>query len=230
MNDERIVVNVFDSRKLAQRTAAHIEECLRHALSERGSATLAVSGGRTPQPMFVDLFASGIDWQNVAILQVDERLAPAGHEDRNLTGLQDCLIDTPALQAELLSMPVENDDSSSAAAAYTETLFSAAGAPPVLDVIQLGIGADGHTASLIPDDPVLTADDDQVRITGEYQGRRRMTLTFPTINRSRSIVWMVSGESKQSALQGMLTGDRSLPASSVRRDAVVFADSAAAGP
>jgi 6-phosphogluconolactonase len=160
---------------------------------------------------------------------VDERLAPAGAE-RNLTLLQAELISRVRLQPEQVhAMPVETDDPVAAARRYGEELRGITGVPLVLDLVHLGLGADGHTASLVPGDPVLKVQDKDVAVTtSAYQGRRRMTLSLPTISRARCIVWLVTGASKATMLERLLRGDRAIPAGRVARGrAVIFADRAA---
>jgi 6-phosphogluconolactonase len=127
-------------------------------------------------------------------------------------------------------MPVESPDLEAAAAQYALTLQEIAGSPPVLDLAHLGLGPDGHTASLVPGDPVLDVTDADVAATGRaYQGRRRMTLTYPILNRSRRILWLVTGSEKVAMLARLRTGDRSIPAGRVSQDrALVLADRAAA--
>ena len=112
---------------------------------------------------------------------------------------------------------------------YALTLREIAGSPPVLDLVHLGLGPDGHTASLVPGDAVLDVTDADVALTGVYQGRRRMTLTYPILNRSRRILWLVTGSEKAGMLVRLRDGDLSIPAGRVRRDqALVLADRAAA--
>ncbi len=127
-------------------------------------------------------------------------------------------------------MPVEDADLRAAAAAYAAELRDVAGTPPELDLVHLGLGADGHTASLVPGDPVLQVADADVAVTGEYQGRRRMTLSFPVLNRAHQLLWVVTGAEKVSVLPRFLSGDRSIPAGRLRADrGLVLADAAAAG-
>jgi 6-phosphogluconolactonase len=156
-------------------------------------------------------------------------VAPAGDPDRNLTHLKESLR-TPLRPEQILAMPVESPGLEVAAARYAATLRQIAGSPPVLDLVHLGLGPDGHTASLVPSDAVLEVKDADVALTGIYQGRRRMTLTYPIINRSRQILWLVTGSEKFEMLGRLRKGDASIPAGRVRQDqAVVFADKAAAG-
>ena len=126
-------------------------------------------------------------------------------------------------------MPVESADLDEAAARYAQTLVDVAGSPPVLDLVHLGLGSDGHTASLVPGDPVLDVTDADVALTGVYQGRRRMTLTYPVLNRARRVLWLITGEDKAAMLVRLRRGDPAIPAGRVRQDhAVVLADRAAA--
>jgi 6-phosphogluconolactonase len=180
--------------------------------------------------MLRELAAADLPWKAVQIVQTDERVAPGEDPDRNLTHLRASLLDHAPLSAsQIHEMPVESADLEAAAAAYAAILNSVAGSPPVLDLIHLGLGPDGHTASLVPGDPVLNVKDANVGVTRVYQGRRRMTLTYPMINRSRRILWVVTGGDKTAALRRLLDGDLTIPAGRVRREtALVIADRAAA--
>jgi len=191
---------------------------------------MAVSGGHTPWVTLRALGAEDVPWPDVHVVQVDERVAPAGHPDRNLTHLRESLLDHAPLRPDQVhAMPVEAADLDRAAEQYAQTLREVAGSPPVLDLVHLGLGPDGHTASLVPGDPVLDVANADVAVTGPYQGRRRMTLTFPIINRSRRVLWLVTGAEKAGMLVRLRDGDPSIPASHVRRDpALVLADRAAA--
>jgi 6-phosphogluconolactonase len=223
-------VEVFaDAESVAQQAAALIAAEARAAVAARGRFVIAVSGGHTPWVMLRALSGEDVPWQNVYMAQVDERVAPAGDPDRNLTHLRESL-QAPLRPEQILAMPVESPDLEAAAARYAATLREVAGSPSVLDLVHLGLGPDGHTASLVPGDPVLEFTAADVALTGIYQGRRRMTLTYPIINRSRRILWLVTGSEKVEMLGRLRQGDTSIPAGRVRQDqAVVFADKAAAG-
>jgi 6-phosphogluconolactonase len=222
---------LVDAEAVAKRAAEVIAEQARIAVSARGRFVLAVSGGKTPWIMLRTLATQDVPWKHVHVVQVDERIAPAGHADRNLTHLRESLLEhTPLNTGQIYAMPVEATDLEIAAARYTETLREIAGTPPVLDLAHLGLGPDGHTASLVPGDPVLEVADRDVAITGMYQGRQRMTLTYPLLNRSRKIMWVVTGAEKVPMLKRLLDGDSSIPAGSIQRDnALVLTDRAAAG-
>ena len=219
-----------DAHAVATRAAEVIAADARASVATRGRFVLAVSGGRTPWMMLRALAGQHVPWAGLHIVQVDERIAPAGHADRNLTHLRDSLIGRVALRPEQVhAMPVEVADPDEAATRYGATLREVAGTPPVLDLVHLGLGADGHTASLVPGDPVLAVDGADVAAAGPYQGRRRLTLTYPVIDRARRILWVVTGGEKAGMLARLRDGDPSIPAGRVRQDrAVVLADRAAA--
>jgi len=220
-----------DAEAVAKRAAAVIAEEARAAVAARGHFLLAVSGGKTPWVLLRALASEAVPWEHVHIVQVDERVAPEGHPDRNLTHLRETLLEhAPLRPGQVHAMPVEAPDLEAAATRYARTLREIAGEPPVLDLVLLGLGADGHTASLVPGDPVLKVADRDVAITGVYQGRRRMTLTYPMLDRSRNILWVVTGVEKVPMLKRLQDGDDSIPAGRIRRDpARILADRAAAG-
>ena len=210
-----------DARAVADRGAEVVAGAAAAAVAERDRFSLAVSGGRTPWTMFAGLYGK-LPWDRVTIFQVDERVAPEGDPDRNLTQLLRSL--PPGGAADVRPMPVWADDLEEAADLYASAL------PEQLDLVHLGLGPDGHTASLVPGDPVLDVTDRDVAVTGEYQGRRRMTLTYPALNRARSILWLVTGEDKVDALARLRAGDSSIPAGRVETaNALVLADRLAAG-
>jgi 6-phosphogluconolactonase len=219
-----------DANAVARKAAEIIAAEARTAVAARGRFIMAVSGGHTPWQMLRALASEEVPWEGVHVVQVDERVAPAGDPDRNLTHLRESLLDHAPLRPEqIYAMPVESSDLDAAAKRYATTLQEIAGSPPVLDLAHLGLGPDGHTASLVPGDPVLKVTDADVAPTGVYQGRRRMTLTYPMLNRSRRILWLVTGSDKVDALARLRDGDESIPAGRIQRDqAVVLADRAAA--
>jgi 6-phosphogluconolactonase len=220
-----------DADAVARHAAALIAAEARAAVAARGRFSLAVGGGHTPCQMLRALAGEEVPWAGVHVAQVDERIAPAGDPDRNLTHLQESLLDQVPLPPEQLhAMPVEAPDPAAAAEQYARDLQAFAGTPPQFDLIHLGLGPDGHTASLVPGDSVLEVTGADVALTGgAYQGRRRMTLTYPMLNRARRILWLVTGPEKADMLVRLRDGDRSIPAGRVRRDqAVVLADRAAA--
>ena len=234
-------MNVEDSMKVeilpdadaaARRAAAVIAADARAAVAARGRFVMAVSGGKSPWVMLRDLANQDMPWKDVHVFQIDERVAPAGDPDRNLTHLRESLLEhAPLPPSQIHAMPVEGADIEAAARAYAKTLESLAGSPPVLDLAHLGLGPDGHTASLVPNDPVLGVTDRDVALTAVYMGRRRMTLTYPVLNRARRILWLVTGADKVPALAKLRAGDKTIPAGRVRADtALVIADRDAAGP
>lgn len=219
-----------DGEWAAREAASIIAGEAREAAAVRGRFMMAVSGGRTPWMMLRALAGEDVPWESVYLFQVDERAAPAGHADRNLTQIQETLlVSVPVPPAQVFPMPVESSDLEASAWGYAQTLQRIAGAPAVLDLVHLGLGPDGHTASLAPGDPCLDVVDQDVTVTGVYQGRRRMTLTYPILNRARRILWLVTGADKAAALERLLNRDLSIPAGRVRRDgATIVADRAAA--
>jgi 6-phosphogluconolactonase len=210
-----------DADAVAERGAQVAAAAAAVAIATRDRFTFAVSGGRTPWAMFASLYGR-LPWDKVTIFQVDERIAPDGDPERNLTQLQRSL--PPGGAADVRPMPVWAEDLDTAAAMYAEAL------PDQLDLVHLGLGPDGHTASLVPGDPVLAMLDRDVAVTDVYQGRRRMTLTYPSLNRARQILWLVTGDDKVDALRRLREGDQSIPAGWVATtNALVLADAAAAG-
>jgi 6-phosphogluconolactonase len=221
-----------DADAVAKEAAAIIAAEARAAVAARGRFIMAVSGGHTPWQMLRALADEEVPWAGVHIVQVDERVAPTGDPDRNFTHLRESLLEHAPLRPEQIhAMPVESPDLELAAARYALTLRELAGTPPVLDLAHLGLGPDGHTASLVPGDAVLNVTDADVALTEVYQGRRRMTLTYPMLNRSRRVLWLVTGSDKVGMLERLHGGDVSIPAGRVCQDqALVLADRAAAGP
>jgi 6-phosphogluconolactonase len=216
-----------DAEAAARAAAAVIAVEARVAVAARGRFVMAVSGGRTAGLMLRALTAEDVPWAVTHVVQVAEPLAPPGAPERNVTDLRATLLRRSPLPPQHVSaMPVE----CAAAARYALTLGEVAGAPPVLDLVHLGLGSDGHTAALVLGDPVLDVNDADVALSGIYQGRRWMTLTYPVIDRARCRLWVVTGSAKAEMLARLRDGDRSIPAGRVCQDrALVIADRTAAG-
>jgi 6-phosphogluconolactonase len=209
-----------DPEALTRGAAAYVAARARDCSARDGHFTFAVSGGRTPWAMFSELASEEMPWERVSIYQVDERVAPADDPDRNLAHLRAAL---GSASPRVFAMPVEDADLSAAAARYAAQL------PEHFDLVHLGLGDDGHTASLVPGDPVLAIGDRLVGITQPYQGRRRMTLTYPALARADQLLWLISGEDKRHALGLLRAGERSIPAGRVEAAAsLIMADRAAA--
>jgi len=220
-----------DDESTARAAAKFIATEAGAAVAARGRFVMAVSGGHTPWIMLRALADEQVPWDRIHVVQVDERVAPAGDSDRNLTHLRETLLDhSPIRPEQIHAMPVESPDLEAGVKRYASALSEIAGSPPTLDLVHLGLGPDGHTASLVPGDPVLNIVDADVALTGNYQGRRRMTLTYPVINRARRILWLATGSEKGDMLIRLRKADLTIPAGRIRQDqAVIFADRAAAG-
>ncbi len=218
-----------DAGAAATRCAEWIARAAREAVAARGRFVMALSGGATPLPMFDALAAQSVPWHAVDLFQVDERVVAASDERRNLRELRARLTSkVPLDDAHLHPMPVELA-SGDGASQYAMALRAVAGEPPILDLIHLGLGADGHTASLVPGDPVLEVADADIAVTRLYAGTRRMTLTVPAISRARTLVWLAAGRDKREPLRRLRAGDRSIPAGLIsRHNAVIFTDVEAA--
>jgi len=196
----------------------------RDAIERRGRFTFAVSGGSTPWRLLQRLAAEPIGWRQTHVFQVDERVAPTGHAERNLTRLLKSL-GRAANEATVHPMDVEDADLERAAARYAAKLRSVCGAGATLDLVHLGLGEDGHTASLAPGDAVLEITDCDVAVTAEYRGRRRVTLTYPALNRARGRLWLVAGAAKREVLGKLLRGDTAIPGGRIeRRDTTLLTD------
>ena len=210
-----MVAKVVEDREQAAAEAARVIGIAGDAaIRERGKFEFAISGGKTPWRMLELLADGGLDWSKTLLYQVDERIAPSGSPERNLTHI---VLTLPlACQGSIRPMPVGGEDLEGAAASYGWAL------PERLDLIHLGLGSDGHTASLVPGDPVLEVDDRLVALTeGEYEGTRRMTLTYPALDQARRIVFLVTGEDKEDALVKLIDRDPSIPAGRINNENVL---------
>lgn len=211
-----------DADAVAARAAGYVAGLARKAVAEHGRFTFAVSGGHTPWAMFAELASEDMPWGQTELFQVDERVAPDGDPGRNLTHLHESIRDAPAI---VHPMPVTDSDLDAAARAYADVL------PQQFDLVHLGLGPDGHTASLVPGDPVLDVSDVLVALTQPYQGHRRMTLTYPALARTDQLLWLITGDDKRGPMARLLAGDTSIPAGRVRAgQSLIMADEAAARP
>lgn len=218
-----------DRMQLARAAALRITALAAESMRARGTFSLALSGGSTPWAMLEVLASQDVDWSRVHVFQVDERAAPDGDEVRNWTHVTRSLLDRVSIpERNLHPMPVL-EAPEAGAHGYASQLADVTGTPPILDCVQLGLGDDGHTASLVPGDPILDVTDRDVAWTAEpYKGTRRMSLTFPCIDRARTVLWLVAGAGKEDMVRRLTRGDRTIPGGCVRADrAVLFADAAA---
>ncbi len=208
-----------DATILAEAAADYLTE---HARRSGENLAWALSGGTTPRATWSRLATRHADWRRLTLYQVDERVAPADDPARNLTDLAEL---ARATSARVVAMPVEDPDLTDAATRYADAL------PATFDLVHLGLGADGHCASLVPDDPVLAVTDRLVAVTTPYRGHRRMTLTYPALARAHQVMWLVAGADKRDALARLLDADPTTPAGRVEAHAsLILADRAAAEP
>ncbi len=227
----RVIVEP-DTEAAARTAASAIANACEAAIEERDQALIALSGGRTPWRMIELLREHVLHWEEIHVAQVDERVVPHDDERRNFARLEALLVrEGPLPRDNLLEMPVAATDLAAAAAAYQAMLEAIGGAPLRLDIVQLGLGTDGHTASLLPSDPVLDNGGRDVVVSAEYQGTRRMTLTISALSRARQRLWLVTGTEKAPRLRDLIDGSTAIPANRVeRRGTLVVADRDAAGP
>jgi 6-phosphogluconolactonase len=218
-----------DADAVARAAAAFVARAARERVATHGRFVMALSGGQTPWQMLRALANEEVPWSDVHLFQVDERIAPAGDADRNLTHLTECLQAVALPTENLHPMPVNEEDLAAACTRYAALLREVTGSG-IFDLVHLGLGADGHTASLVPDDAALEVADRDVALCGLYQGRERMTLTYPALNRAASILWLVTGSSKVTMLRRLQSADTTIPAGRVcSTGATILADRAATG-
>lgn len=237
MTDDLHTLDITEQYRWALRAADVMEAAIAQSIDRFGRCNVALSGGSTPAPVFASLAERELSWEAVTILQVDDRIVPADDPARNLTHQQEALAD---LGATWLPLPVDElvalgpidpvrAEVNEVLDRFTQQLIDLAGEPPILDLIHLGLGDDGHTASLVPGDPLVDQLRNYVGVTGQYQGTHRVSLTRPVLDRARMVVWLVSGPSKAEPLGRLLAGDMAIPAGLIRpAHSVVLADDAAA--
>jgi 6-phosphogluconolactonase len=224
-------LKIFQSaEEVARQAALLISDLIKENVAKKGFFTMAISGGRTPWEMIKILAQENLPWDKVYLFQVDERIAPDGNPDRNLTQLFNTIHGTRLMtRLNIFHMPVIAENLESACAEYENHIQQVTGSGK-LDLIHLGLGSDGHTASLIPGDAVCEVKDQDVALTASpYQGRDRMTVTYPLINRAEKILWLVTGSEKATMLHRLLNKDPEIPAGRISQDqALIFADESAA--
>lgn len=214
---ERVILK--DPESAARWAAGRMAEWLMEAIDARGRASVALSGGRSPWIMMADLFRRNLPWDAVDILQVDERVAPDGDDIRNMSRLGPLIVGSPAEMARVHPMQVA--DGVDAAVADYRAVLDDLGGP--IDVVQLGLGDDGHTASLVPGDPVLTVTDAPVAATtSRYRGTTRVTLTYPVLAAARHVLWLVTGQDKHEMVRLLEDGDPEIPAGRVSAPAQIL--------
>ncbi len=233
MADDLHTLDISTNERWPERAADVMAAAISSSIDRSGRCLLALSGGSTPEPVFQALANHDLLWDKVTILQVDERLVPAGDPARNLEQQQSAF---GHLGASWLPMPIDDllaasvaPDAAARQASIMDRfcveLIELAGDPPILDVVHLGLGDDGHTASLVPGDPLLAEMRDYVGTSELYNGSRRLSFTRPVLDRARMVVWLVSGSAKAEPLGRLLTGDMTIPAGLIRpAHSVVLAD------
>lgn len=193
-----------DKAALVQRSLELLLDQLHQAVAERGRFTLALSGGSTPKPLYEALAAQDLPWDKVQVFWGDERYVPPNHPDSNEGMTRKAWLDkVPIPAANIHAVPTDEADPATAAQRYEQALQQVfqiqAGEIPAVDVILLGMGDDGHTASLFPHTEALQVVDRLITV-GNKDGQPRITFTAPLINRARCVIFMVAGSSKQAAL------------------------------
>lgn len=248
------ILDIAENDRWVGRSVDVLQAAIEQAIRLRGMCLIGLSGGSTPNQVFQELATRPVAWENVVALQVDERVAPIGSPDRNLTAQQAAFSET---DIQWVPLPVEDvlrelngslSDPLSLAnvgetnlefghltgmhlvrdvlADFDAQLVELAGSPPILDVVHLGLGTDGHTASLVPGDKAVNELLLYSALTGMYQGTHRITLTRPVMDRARMVVWLVRGASKREQLGRLLAGDMTIPAGLIRpAHSVIIADS-----
>ena len=224
-----------DKERLAEAAARFFVERAMKAIDGTGRFAVALAGGSTPQrayELLADTYRDDLDWGKVHVFFGDERGVPPDHEDSNYRMANEALLSrVPVGSVHRMRGELPPPE---AAADYEKELRGFFGGPPVFDLVLLGIGEDGHTASLFPRTPALDVTDRLAAANPvETLGTTRITLTAPTINASREVVFLVAGGGKAEALKEILEGDadpRDYPAKLIRPagDPAWMADSAAA--
>ena len=177
---------------------------IQEAIAQRGQCTIALAGGNTPRPLYESIATQNLPWEKIHIFWGDERYVPADHSDSNQKMAREALLDRVPLPPENIhSMPTGAGDPEADAAAHDAHLREffqvSSGEFPSLDLILLGMGGDGHTASLFPYTDALKVSDRLITV-GNKDGQPRLTFTAPLINQARCVIFLVAGADKQEAL------------------------------
>lgn len=266
MSEGRHLLEVTPSGRWAGRAAEILGAAVADAITRRDRCLLAISGGSTPTPVFAELAQLDVDWPSVTILQVDERIVPLDSSSRNLMVQRNLLGHLgctwlPLPVDDLLALrgrpptdqdhprPITSETAGPILDEFAARLIDLAGDPPVLDVVHLGLGSDGHTASLLPGDPLVHELRRYVGLTGLYSGSpptttqaaaaldrgtmrpttQRVSLTRPVLDRARMVLWLVNGADKADVVRRLVDGDMSIPAGLVHAaHSVVVSDTDAA--
>jgi 6-phosphogluconolactonase len=200
-----------NKQALIERSRLLMLEKIQTALQERGQCTLALSGGSTPKPLYEALAEQSLPWEKIHIFWGDERYVPSNHPDSNQLMARQAWLDRINIPVENIHpMPTGANDPSKDAQSYESELQQffgvSAGEFPALDIILLGMGDDGHTASLFPHTEALQVCDRMITV-GNKDGQPRITFTIPLINRASCIIFLVAGESKRPALAQIFSPD-----------------------
>ncbi|MEB3224766.1 MAG: 6-phosphogluconolactonase [Synechococcus sp.] len=192
-----------DKSELIKRALRIVTGKIEEAIARRGICTIALAGGSTPKPLYEKLAQQNLPWEQIQIFWGDERYVPADHPDSNEKMAREAWLNhVPIPAANIHPMPTAASDPQQDADTYEATLKNFFGQDvwPVFDIVLLGMGDDGHTASLFPHTAALTVGDRLVAV-GKKQGEPRLTLTVPLINAAHNIIFLVAGQNKQEALQ-----------------------------
>ncbi len=236
MTSDLHTLDISPVDRWAERAAEVMAAAIAQAIARSGRCLMALSGGSTPLPVFSELANHDLGWERVTIFQVDERIAEAGSPLRNLTAQEEAL---GHLGANWMPMPVDallgvTEPHAQARTCaildgFATELVGLADDPPILDLVHLGLGDDGHTASLFPGDPLVDELGSYVGVTAVHNEARRVSLTRPVLDRARMVIWLVRGSAKVGPLGRLLHGDLSIPAGLIRpAHSVVLADTDAA--
>lgn len=205
-----------DRSAIVQRSLEIVLASLQSALAERGQFTIALAGGSTPKPLYEAIASQDLSWDKIHVFWGDERYVPAAHSDSNEGMARRAWLDQVAIPpANVHPIPTDEADPAIAAQKHERQLQEffqlEAGEFPTLDVVLLGIGDDGHTASLFPHTEALTVRDRLITV-GNKDGQPRLTFTYPLINQARTVIFLVTGANKQNALAHILaaTGDETI--------------------